>query len=93
MRKQLPALTSLRFFAAAMIVIHHTAFYFKIWEPLANEFILTQGVTFFFVLSGFILTYTHSKLSGTSESLKFIWARIARVWPAHIFVMIAFIIL
>lgn len=90
MRKQIPALTSLRFFAAAMIVIHHTAFYFKIWEP---PFVLTQGVTFFFVLSGFILTYTHSTLNGTSESLRFIWARIARVWPAHIFVLVMVIAL
>lgn len=90
MRKHLPALTSLRFFAAAMIVIHHTAFYFKIWEP---QFVLTQGVTFFFVLSGFILTYTHSNLNGTSESLRFIWDRIARVWPAHIFVLLMVIVL
>lgn len=93
MRKQLPALTSLRFFAAAMIVIQHTAGYFHIWESFAGKFVLTQGVTFFFVLSGFILTYAHPGLSGFSNSLKFIWARIARVWPAHAVTMLVFYVL
>lgn len=93
MRKQLPALTSLRFFAAAMIVIQHTAGYFHIWESFAGKFVLSQGVTFFFVLSGFILTYAHPNLSGFSSSMKFIWARIARVWPAHAATMLVFYIL
>jgi len=93
MKASIPALTSLRFFAAAMIVIQHSSYFFKIWQDFSRDFVLIQGVTFFFVLSGFILTYTHSNLSGASNSFRFIWARIARVWPAHIFVMVIFIIL
>ena len=93
MRRSIPALTSLRFFAAAMIVIQHTSYFFKIWQDFSNSFVLIQGVTFFFVLSGFILTYTHSNLSGVTDSFRFIWARIARVWPVHVFVMAIFIIL
>jgi peptidoglycan/LPS O-acetylase OafA/YrhL len=87
MKTSIPALTSLRFFAAAMIVIQHSASYFHIWEDFSKTFTLIQGVTFFFVLSGFILTYAHSNLSGAGNSIRFIWARIARVWPAHIFTM------
>ncbi|VVN70717.1 acyltransferase family protein [Pseudomonas fluorescens] len=83
----IPQLTSLRFFAAAMIVIQHSASYFHIWEDFTKSFTLIQGVTFFFVLSGFILTYVHSNLSGAGNSVRFIWARIARVWPAHFFTM------
>ncbi|MHA3737828.1 acyltransferase family protein [Pseudomonas sp. Eth.TT006] len=87
MKASLPALTSLRFFAAAMIVIQHSASHFHILEGFTQRFTLIQGVTFFFVLSGFILTYAHSNLSGVGNSLRFMWARIARVWPAHIFTM------
>ena len=87
MRTPIPALTSLRFFAAAMIVIQHSAGYFHIGESFTKTFTLIQGVTFFFVLSGFILTYAHSNLHGIGNSFKFIWARVARVWPAHIFTM------
>jgi peptidoglycan/LPS O-acetylase OafA/YrhL len=76
-----------------MIVIQHSSYFFKIWQGFSANYVLIQGVTFFFVLSGFILTYTHSNLAGVSDSLRFIWARIARVWPAHIFVMAIFIIL
>lgn len=86
MKGSIPALTSLRFFAAALIVIQHTAGYFNFGVSLLN-YTLIQGVTFFFVLSGFILTYAHSDLSGLGRSFKFIWARIARVWPVHIFTM------
>ncbi|CAI8724229.1 acyltransferase family protein [Pseudomonas sp. IT-P4] len=87
MKASIPALTSLRFFAAAMIVIQHSASYFHIWEGFTQTFTLIQGVTFFFVLSGFILTYAHSNLTGAANSARFMWARIARVWPAHIFTM------
>lgn len=90
MKKSLPALTSLRFFAAAMIVIQHSAGYFHVGETLTANYNLAQGVTFFFVLSGFILTYAHKDLSGIANSMKFIWARIARVWPAHLFTMLVF---
>ena len=51
----LHALTSLRFFAAAMIVVHHTHHYFGYGTDLAMRIALDRGVSFFFVLSGFIL--------------------------------------
>lgn len=87
MTKNLPALTSLRFFAAAMIVIQHTSSHFKIGTQMASELILIQGVSFFFVLSGFVLTYSHPTLPTISSGFQFIWARIARVWPAHLVTM------
>jgi peptidoglycan/LPS O-acetylase OafA/YrhL len=48
------------------------------------HFALGQGVTFFFVLSGFVLSYNYSDFSGRAEVLKFYWARIARIWPSHV---------
>jgi peptidoglycan/LPS O-acetylase OafA/YrhL len=54
--QKLDALTSLRFFAAAMIVVHHGHRVFGSMG-LAESLPLDQGVSFFFVLSGFILAY------------------------------------
>ncbi len=78
--KKLDQLTSLRFFAAILIVIHHSADLFGFDKIKFN---LDQGVSFFFVLSGFILSYVYPKLDTWPEIKKFWRARIARVWPAH----------
>jgi peptidoglycan/LPS O-acetylase OafA/YrhL len=80
--KLLP-LTSLRFVAAAAIVAHHLQGRWVeqgTWLP----FVLDQAVGFFFVLSGFILTYVHPELPTRSARLRFLQARIARIWPAHV---------
>lgn len=78
--KKLDQLTSLRFFAALMIVIHHSVDLFGIRSIGVN---FGQGVSFFFVLSGFILTFVYPKLD-TWLAIKQFWrARIARIWPAY----------
>lgn len=84
----IPALTSLRFFAAATIVLEHSIPYFHLGTAFASKYVLIQGVTFFFVLSGFILTYSHKGDSGVAGSFLFIYSRISRVWPAHIVAML-----
>ncbi|PWT97671.1 MAG: hypothetical protein C5B53_07735 [Candidatus Melainabacteria bacterium] len=82
---KLDALTSLRFFAAAMIVWHHAAPTLSINQCHAEDMLpLAQGVSFFFVLSGFILTYVYGGLRGTREIGKFLQARFARLWPGHL---------
>ena len=79
---KLEPLTSLRFFAAAAIVLHHTQ---EVWVPTGFwlPFLLDQAVAFFFVLSGFILTYVHPALPTRAERRRFWLARFARIWPAH----------
>ena len=79
---KLEPLTSLRFFAAAAIVLHHTQ---EVWVPTGFwlPFLLDQAVAFFFVLSGFILTYVHPALPTRDERRRFWLARFARIWPAH----------
>jgi peptidoglycan/LPS O-acetylase OafA/YrhL len=78
---KLDALTSLRFFAAMMIVFHHAKDRFGIGHADVN---LGQGVSFFFVLSGFILAYVYPNLDAPGSVQKFWRARVARVWPAHL---------
>lgn len=79
--RKLDQLTSLRFFAAMMIVFHHSQGLFGIPELGAN---LGQGVSFFFVLSGFILTYVYPKLDSGPATWHFWKARLARIYPAYL---------
>jgi len=78
----LPALTSLRFFAAALIVFGHGASkaYFDYALPV---FDVRQAVSFFFVLSGFILTHVYRHAHGWAAWRGFAAARFARIWPVH----------
>lgn len=88
-RIKLDSLTALRFFAAAMVVVSHAAGLFHFMnKPAIVDLPLAQGVSFFFVLSGFILTYNYPDLSGIKATGKFWRARLARVWPAHAFALL-----
>jgi peptidoglycan/LPS O-acetylase OafA/YrhL len=86
MAGRLAALTALRFFAAAAIVFHHAAGHWAF--PIPTHFFLSQGVTFFFVLSGFILTYRYPRLDGRADIVRFLQARFARIWPAYVAALI-----
>lgn len=86
---RLDALTSLRFIAAATIVVHHARGYFGVPELWGAAFPLELGVSFFFVLSGFILTYVYPTLAW-KDVPRFWLARFARIWPAHV---VAFVLL
>ncbi len=83
--ERLNALTSLRFFAAMMIVLLHFS---SSLCPEAWQFVkyltLGQGVAFFYVLSGFILTYVYPELAGLKNVLAFLRARFARIYPCHL---------
>jgi peptidoglycan/LPS O-acetylase OafA/YrhL len=90
---RLDSLTSLRFIAAALIVVHHSRGYFGIPSDFLLSVPLSQGVSFFFVLSGFILTYVHPELNSREERGRFLLARIARIWPAHAATFLLIVIL
>jgi peptidoglycan/LPS O-acetylase OafA/YrhL len=85
-RPRLPALTSLRFFAALHVVFFHLQAMKIMTRPgwfhdLAS--IGYVGVSLFFVLSGFILVYTYA---GRTTTVTEFWrARFARVYPAYLF--------
>ena len=82
-RRRLDALTSLRFFAAAMIVLQHVRAMTGHIGSWADTFPWAHGVSFFFVLSGFILTYTYPAFETSDAVVRFWVARFARVWPVH----------
>lgn len=79
-RLDLPRLTSLRIFAAGVVVVFHL----NQWQVAALPGSLSElgfvGVAFFFVLSGFVLAW------GTNPALpsrRFYRNRFARIWPSH----------
>jgi peptidoglycan/LPS O-acetylase OafA/YrhL len=85
-RPRLPALTSLRFFAAFHVALFHMKEIGVLSRPkwlVAFAGIGYTGVSFFFVLSGFILVYTYW---GRSIGLREFWqTRFARIYPAYLF--------
>jgi peptidoglycan/LPS O-acetylase OafA/YrhL len=88
-RPHLPALTSLRFFAALYVVIYHL-WRWDAWRaPAVVVDVVAAGpiaVTFFFVLSGFVLTWTYELDGRLRGGARAFWrARAARVYPVYAF--------
>lgn len=87
---RLDALTGTRFVAAAWVALFHFTHLIDYPKPL--KMALTSGasaVSFFFVLSGFVLMHTYAGRLGTSFSRStyaaFAWARVARLYPMYLF--------
>ncbi|MET0257114.1 MAG: acyltransferase [Methylobacterium sp.] len=83
----LPVLTALRFFAAFYVLVFHYDRFFFPDAPRHTVILLGHtGVTFFFVLSGFILAYTYHAvdLGDRQVRRRYLWARFARVYPAFL---------
>lgn len=89
-------LNALRFFAALLVVMHHT-------ETIRSKYGLYNlewlgafrnggnAVTFFFVLSGFLITYLLLKENyntGTISIKKFYIKRTLRIWPLYFLLVI-----
>lgn len=85
-----PALTSIRFLAALTVVLSH----YRELELLAVPawfFSFVDGgrsaVSLFFVLSGFILTFTYRDAMATDGPRNFYVARVARIYPVVLFAL------
>ncbi len=84
-RKHFHTLNALRFFAFFLVFLHHTNFN----ESPIIKYISNSGrisVSFFFVLSGFLITYIllYEKTTTKTISLRNFFARrILRIWPLY----------
>jgi len=91
--EKLPALTSLRFFAAFYIVLHHALRVFLPGIPpdgILWRFIQLGwcSVTFFFILSGYILCIVYLKSGEPVPLRSFFRARFARVYPLFLLTLV-----
>jgi peptidoglycan/LPS O-acetylase OafA/YrhL len=88
-KNTLPALTSLRFFAAMAIIAFHFSINNAAMIPSFLYSIVKQGnlaVNFFFVLSGFVLAYNY--LDKPVDAQRFWIARFARVYPVYLLALL-----
>lgn len=103
MRSQhIRALTGVRFFAALWVVLYHStrhnfAFLYAHHHDVAvalSPLVIAgvRGVDVFFILSGFVLALNYMDQLGGSlrlrPSLRFLWLRLARIWPLYMLVIL-----
>lgn len=98
-----PGLHGLRFFAALLVVVSHVEL-FKEYHGQPSFYSHTavyelgrMAVTFFFVLSGFLITYlllAEKQSAGVISVRKFYIRRMLRIWPLYyLAILLAFVIL
>lgn len=80
--QHLPSLTGMRFLAALLVTLYHAGMWVQeVSTAPSGPFRFGYvGVSFFFVLSGFVLTWTWKP---TERVRSFYLRRFARVWPLH----------
>lgn len=85
----LDPLTGVRFFLALGVVLFH---YQLQWTFTGDAGLLNRarlGVDVFFILSGFILTHVYLQGDAVLDYRRFLAARFARIYPAHLFILLA----
>jgi len=92
MRKgELSSLTGIRFYAALLVYVYHVVLTIPGVNALSGSSLFSNaadvGVSFFFVLSGFILTYNYADVfrDGISAAnyTRFVWDRLTKIYPVH----------
>lgn len=97
-REHFRALTGIRGIAAWMVVLYHIRFSLENLVPAGAVAALGKGylaVDLFFILSGFVLWYNYAdrlRSGGLSDMVQFMWRRVARIWPLHLFILAAFVV-
>lgn len=91
-------LNALRFFAALIVILHHVGqiggfYHLQTYDP--SYFLQfpdgSLGVTLFFVLSGFLITYillAEQRVTRTISIKDFYIRRILRIWPLYFLIVI-----
>lgn len=96
-KAEIKALSGLRIVAAMWVVLFHFRPLLAQAAPDLAAAVAplldcgAQGVDLFFILSGFVLTWTYLDRMGhawsTRTTLRFLWLRLARVWPVYLVTM------
>ena len=89
----LRSLTTMRIIAALWVVLFH---YWPLLQPEPLPRFIEKGylgVELFFVLSGFIICHVYLERFGTKSFsyVSFIWARLARIYPLHLAILVGLI--
>lgn len=95
--RSIDSLTSLRFLLALGVVLFHYHLQWR-YDDMAVTGLFERGrlgVDAFFILSGFVLTHAYvSPTAAKSQGyLRFLGARLARIYPAHLAVLLVFVLM
>jgi peptidoglycan/LPS O-acetylase OafA/YrhL len=95
---QLPSLTSLRGLAALWVVLYHFSVQcFPNLDAISYTHLIHKGylaVDLFFMLSGLVMTHVYHRAfseSVTRHYRNFLVARIARIYPLHVLILLLFV--
>jgi peptidoglycan/LPS O-acetylase OafA/YrhL len=90
-----PGLNGVRFIAAFLVLLDHTELFkgyfgYKVfWPEKTSAHLGSLGVTIFFVLSGYLITYLLLMEKRSSISIKnFYIRRILRIWPLYYLIVV-----
>jgi peptidoglycan/LPS O-acetylase OafA/YrhL len=91
-----PGLNGLRFIAAVLVIIDHTELFKSylgmptLWANSYSAYLGAFGVSIFFVLSGFLITYLllEEQKEGLIQIKHFYFRRILRIWPLYYLLVI-----
>jgi peptidoglycan/LPS O-acetylase OafA/YrhL len=98
----LPGLNGLRFIAALLVIIDHTELFKSylglptLWANSYSAYLGAFGVSIFFVLSGFLITYLllEELKQGPIQIKHFYLRRILRIWPLYyLLVLLGFFVI
>jgi peptidoglycan/LPS O-acetylase OafA/YrhL len=93
-------LTSVRFFAALLVVLHHSAPAFLVYfrgmslSAVPEDFFgrilfsLTFIVSFFYLLSGYVLGMVYLREGRAVDTKRFFVARVARIYPLYLAMLV-----
>lgn len=90
---RLTALDGWRGICALLVALYHfrTTSHIEHWGLVRNSYLF---VDFFFVLSGFVVTYAYiDRLRTIEDAGQMVWRRLGRLWPLHVSVLLAFVAL
>jgi peptidoglycan/LPS O-acetylase OafA/YrhL len=93
---QFPGLNGVRFIAALLVIIDHTELFKtylgipSLWANSYSAYLGAFGVTIFFVLSGFLITYLllEEQKIATIQIKHFYLRRMLRIWPLYYLILL-----
>jgi len=97
-----PGLNGIRFIAALLVIIDHTELFKSylglptLWVNSYSAYLGAFGVSIFFVLSGFLITYLllEEKKEGPIQIKHFYLRRVLRIWPLYyLLVLLGFLVI
>src|SRR5699024_1960390 len=102
-RPNLPSLTGARWLAAVAVFVLHALVFLNVYPFQKSDLFATihsfipmqlgsAGVTFFFILSGFLIYWSNSELKGVRNTLYYCQRRITKIYPMHLIALAMFLL-